>query len=103
MRELRFGRHCVAVQALGMSPLEAILSGPAGTWNATMFGWPEPFPDVSHLQGQRDEIEALTDRLHAADLAVLDGDERAALRELAKAGRTHAAGRQVDTMGGRDA
>ena len=38
MRELRFGRHCVAVQAAGMGPLEAILSGPAGEWNVVPGG-----------------------------------------------------------------
>ena len=89
MRELRFGRHCVAVQALGMGPLEAILSGPAGEWNAEFFGWPKPYPDVSHLADAREEIEALTDRLHAPDFEVLTPDERAEVRELAKAARFH--------------
>ena len=49
MRELRFGRHTVAVMATGLSPLDAILSGPAGELNAEMFGWSRPFPDVSAL------------------------------------------------------
>ena len=90
MRELRFGRHCVAVMASGLSPLEAILSGPAGEWNAEMFGWPRPYPDVTGLAEAREEAEALTDRLHAPDLDVLDDGERAELRELAKAARGHA-------------
>ena len=90
MRELRFGRHAVAVQAAGMGPLEAILSGPAGEWNAEFFGWPRPYPDVSGLGEQREAIEATTDRLHAADLDVLTDAERAELRELAKAARSHA-------------
>lgn len=91
MRELRFGRHSVAVEASGMGPLEAILSGPAGEWNAEFFGWPEPYPDVSGLADARDEIEASTDRLHAPDFEVLSGDERVELRDLAKAARAHAA------------
>ena len=91
MRELRFSRHCVAVQAAGVSPLEAILSG-AAPGSAPMFGWPEPYPDVSHLADGRAEIEAHTDRLHAADLDVLSDEQRAELRELAKAARAHAAG-----------
>ncbi len=91
MRELRFGRHAVAVQASGMGPLEAILSGPAGAWNATFFGWPEPYPDVSEHKAQRDEIEAVTDRLHAVDMDVLTDAERDELRDLAKAARAHAA------------
>ncbi len=94
MRELRFGRHAVAVEACGMSPLQAILSGPAGEWNAEFFGWPEPYPDVSALAGRREEVEALTDRLHAPDLEVLSDGERAELRELAKAARAHATTRK---------
>ena len=90
MRELRFGRHAVAVQAAGMGPLEAILSGPAGEWNAEFFGWSKPYPDVADLEGAREEIEAATDRLHAADLDVLTDDERSELRDLAKAARSHA-------------
>lgn len=93
MRELRFGRHAVAVQASGMGPLEAILSGPAGTWNAELFGWPEPYPEVGDLADAREEIESVTDRLHAADMDVLTDDERAELRDLAKAARAHASPR----------
>jgi len=90
MRELRFGRHAVAVQAAGMGPLEAILSGPAGEWNAEFFGWPKPYPDVGDLAEQREAIEAATDALHAPDFEVLTPDERAELRVLAKAARGHA-------------
>ncbi len=89
MRELRFGRHCIAVQAAGMGPLEAILSGPAGEWNAGFFGWPKPYPEVGDLAEQRDAIEAHTDQLHAPDFDVLTDGERAELRELAKAARGH--------------
>jgi hypothetical protein len=92
MRELRFCRHSVAVQASGLDPLEAILSGPAGDWNAELFGWPKPYPDVEDLTGQRDEVERHTDRLHAADLDILSDDERGELRDLAKAARAHASG-----------
>lgn len=91
MRELRFARHCIAVQAAGMGPLEAILSGPAGEWNAELFGWSKPYPDVGDLAQARDEIESATDRLHAPDFECLTPDERGELRELAKAARAHAA------------
>jgi len=90
MRELRFSRHVVAVHASGLSPLEAILSGPAGEWNAEFFGWVRPYPDVSSLAEARAEIENATDRLHAPDFEVLTPDERAELRALAKAARAHA-------------
>jgi hypothetical protein len=89
MRELRFSRHCVAVQAAGLGPLESILSGPAGAWNAGLFGWPEPYPDVSEFAEAREAVESVTDQLHALDLAVLTDDERADLRTLAKAARVH--------------
>ncbi len=90
MRELRFGRHCVAVQAAGMHPLDAILSGPAGEWNAEFFGWPKPYRDTSELADAREAIEAATDQLHGPDFEVLTDDERAELRNLAKAARGHA-------------
>jgi len=89
MRELRFSRHVVAVQASGMSPLEAILAGPAGEGNAEFFGWSRPFPDVTTLSGTRAEVENATDRLHAPDFDVLAPDERVELRALAKAARAH--------------
>lgn len=90
MRELRFGRHTIAVQAAGMGPLESILSGPAGEWNAEFFGWPKPYPDVSDLADAREAIEAATDQLHAPDFECLTPDERAELRQLAKDARAHA-------------
>ncbi len=90
MRELRFGRHSVAVQASGMSPLDAILSGPTGEWNAEFFGWPKPYPDTSELTRARANIEAATDRLHAPDYDVLTDDERTEFRVLAKGARAHA-------------
>lgn len=93
MRELRFGRHAVAVQAAGMGPLEAILSGPAGEWNAEFFGWPKPYPDISDLTEQRDAIESVTDMLHAKDFDVLTDDERSEVRDLSKAARAHASGK----------
>jgi len=73
-----------------MSPLEAILAGPAGEWNAEFFGWPKPYPDVSALADRRNEIEAMTDQLHALDFECLNPDERAELRQLAKDARSHA-------------
>jgi len=90
MRELRFGRHAVAVQASGMGPLEAILSGPAGEWNAEFFGWQRPYPEVGDLAEQREEIEATTDQIHARDFTFLSDDERGEIRNLAKAARAHA-------------
>ena len=90
MRELGFNRFSTAVAASGMSPLEAIMSGPTGAWNAKMFGWPEPYPDCTSMEDARNEIEAQANRLHAVDFEVLSDDERDEFRELAKAARNHA-------------
>jgi hypothetical protein len=76
LRELRMARHAVAVHAEGLSPLEAILSGRGGTANATMFGWPEPFPDPAPFAARRAAAEAKTDELSAVDFAVLSEGER---------------------------
>jgi hypothetical protein len=81
LRELRMARHVVAVQAVGLSPLEAILSGDGGEGNAAMFGWEGPFGDISSLRDRRAEAEALTNEIHARDLAVLDDAGRVALAE----------------------
>ena len=96
LRELGFARFCTAVQAGQMRPLDAIMSGPTGAWNAKMFGWPEPYPDGSDKREARDELEAHANRLHAEDFDVLTDDERAELRQLAKAARDHAGTRMTD-------
>jgi len=83
LRELRMARHAVAVQAEGLTPLEAILSGPGGAGNARMFGWPEPYPSVDSLAERRAAAEDRTDQLVAKDLEVLNASERAELVKLA--------------------
>lgn len=67
LREWRGGLHLVSTTAVGLSPLEAILTN-EGNGQAKFFGWPEPFPDVSAIKGKHDEAEAMTDRLCAAAL-----------------------------------
>jgi len=85
LREYRGGMHLVAVVASGLSPLQAVLSGPGGTGNAAFFGWEEPFEDSVGLQLARSEAEALTDRLVAPSWDVLGRDERLELLELLRA------------------
>lgn len=96
LRELGFGRFCTAVLAAQMSPLDAIMSGPTGAWNAEMFGWQPPFPDGEPLTDARNDIEADANRLHAADFEVLADDDRAELRELARAARNHAMAKMAE-------
>jgi hypothetical protein len=68
LREWRGGLHLVATTAVGLSPLEAILTN-EGEGQAKFFGWSEPFPDVTAIKAKHDEAEAMTDRLCAATLA----------------------------------
>ena len=82
LREYRGGMHLVAVVACGLSPLQAVLSGPGGLGNAAFFGWEEPFEDATGLQLARSEAEALTDRLVSPSWDGLGHDERVELLDL---------------------
>ncbi len=68
LREWRGGLHLVATTAVGLSPLEAILTN-EGPGQAKFFGWSEPFPDFAPIKAQHDEAEEITDRLCASALA----------------------------------
>jgi hypothetical protein len=68
LREWRGGLHLVATTAVGLAPLEAILTN-EGPGQATFFGWPEPFPDCAAIRSKHDEAETITDRLCASGLA----------------------------------
>jgi hypothetical protein len=68
LREWRGGLHLVATTAVGLSPLEAILTN-EGPGQAKFFGWSEPFPDFAAIEAKHDEAEGLTDRLCALGLA----------------------------------
>jgi hypothetical protein len=68
LREWRGGLHLVATTAVGLSPLEAILTN-EGEGQAKFFGWAEPFPEVAAIKAKHEEAEAMTDRLCAATLA----------------------------------
>lgn len=85
LRELRFARHVCAVVANGVPPLQAVLAGPGGEPNATMFGWKPPFPDPAPWVPQRAVAEGATDARSADDLSVLDDAGRARLAELLEA------------------
>jgi hypothetical protein len=68
LREWRGGLHLVATTAVGLSPLEAILTN-EGPGQAKFLGWSEPFADVSAIKAKHDEAEEITDRLCATSLA----------------------------------
>jgi hypothetical protein len=81
-REHRGGTHLLAVVATGLSPLQAVLTSPGGTRNASFFGWEEPFEDVSGHVLARSQAEVLTNRLVSPAYDVLGHDERVELLEL---------------------
>ena len=68
LREWRGGIHLVATTAVGLPPLEAILTN-EGPRQAKFLGWSEPFPDIIALRAKHDEAEEITDRLCATALA----------------------------------
>jgi hypothetical protein len=68
LREWRGGLHLVATTAVGLSPLEAILTN-EGEGQAKFFGWNTPFSDITAIKPKHVEAEAMTDRLCAASLA----------------------------------
>jgi hypothetical protein len=68
LREWRGGNHLVATTAVGLSPLEAILTN-EGSGQAKFFGWPEPFADSAAIKQRHVEAEEITDRLCASALA----------------------------------
>jgi hypothetical protein len=79
LREHRSGGHLLAVRAAGLSPLEAIISGPDGEAGAVAFGWQPPYPPLGPLVRRRAWAEAVTDRIAGQAFRVLDPVERAEL------------------------
>jgi hypothetical protein len=68
LREWRGGLHLVATTAVGLSPLQAILTN-EGEGQAKFFGWQEPFPDYEGNRPKHQEAEDMTDRLCATCLS----------------------------------
>jgi hypothetical protein len=68
LREWRGGVHLVATTAVGLTPMEAILTN-EGEGQAKFFGWSEPFPSCESIKHKHDDAEAMTDELSAAALA----------------------------------
>lgn len=89
LRELRGSAHIAAVVVTGISPRDAMLVA-EGESHAQQFGWPEPFPDVSHLVGLHAETEALTDEIMIRFFdQALNADESAELLDLVLAMKAH--------------
>ena len=87
MREMRGAAHIAAVTAVGLTPVQAVLSSPAppprtGPEWAEHLGWKGPFEDPAGLRGARDAAEDLTNEILARYFAVLSMDDLAELATL---------------------
>jgi hypothetical protein len=88
LREWRGAVHVVATTAVGLSPLEAILTN-EGEGQAKFFGWLEPFPDVSAVKDLHPMAEDMTDKLCAKQVdALLSPAERSAFADGVAAAKT---------------
>jgi hypothetical protein len=76
LRHHRAGAHLIAVRAAGLSPLEAIVSGPDGESGAIAFGWQQPYPAIPPLLRRWIWAEAVTDRMVAETFRALGPHER---------------------------
>ncbi len=70
LREMRGGAHIIAVNACGITPLQAVLASPAppprsGPAWAEHLGWTGPFGDAVAAREARAEAERLTSRIVA--------------------------------------
>lgn len=93
LREMRGAAHIVALQACGLTPLEAVLVSPAphprsGPVWAEHLGWTGPFPDATdEMRAARSEAERLTSKIvsrYFATLGDADLDEFAELVETTR-------------------
>lgn len=84
LREMRGGAHLLAVAAVGLTPLDAVMSTDdpvrGGEAGASRFGWTAPFP-APKLEA-RVEAEALTSVYASAPFEALASAERSELVEL---------------------
>ncbi|MEU7618449.1 hypothetical protein AB0M91_20355 [Micromonospora rifamycinica] len=82
LREHFAGAYLLAVRAAGLTPLEAVLAGPAGEGGAAACGWSPPYPAIGPLVRRRLWAEAVTDRLASTGFRALRPAEGRELIEL---------------------
>jgi hypothetical protein len=75
LREWRGGIHLVATTAVGLTPVEAILTN-EGEGQAKFFGWSEPFPSYEAIKHKHGEAEEMTDQLSASSLRLALNPDR---------------------------
>ena len=92
LREMRGGAHIIAIQACGLTPLEAILASPAapprsGVEWAGRMGFDGPYPDADQFREARADAERLTSMLMGRYVATLTEPELAEFAELVETTR----------------
>ncbi|WP_433688175.1 SCO6745 family protein [Micromonospora carbonacea] len=93
LREHVVGACLLASRAAGLTPLEAMLTGPEGESAALACGWPPPYPPVGPLVRRRLWADAVTDRLMSVGFRALTPAEGVELLDLLTAAHTHVQGR----------
>ena len=91
LREMRGGAHIIAVNACGITPLDAVLASPAppprsGPVWAEHLGWTGPFADATWPARRGYEAERLTSTIVAP---IYGFDRRPSARRVRRAGRDH--------------
>jgi len=85
LREWRGAVHLVGTTAVGLTPIEAILTND-GPEQAKFFGWQEPFADWEGVAARQVDAEAITDDLCTRDVErLLSPAERCAFTEAVTA------------------
>jgi hypothetical protein len=82
LREWRGAVHLVATTAVGLRPLEAVLTN-EGERQARFLGWRDELPNCDHLKDRHVQAQEITDRLIAAEYErTLGPAERAEFADL---------------------
>ncbi|MEO7370382.1 MAG: hypothetical protein ABI949_14560 [Ilumatobacteraceae bacterium] len=92
LREMRGGAHIIAVNACGITPLDAVLASPAppprsGPVWAEHLGWTGPFADAETHRPARAEAERLTSRIVEPSFGSIGDDDLAEFAELVETTR----------------
>ncbi len=90
LAEHRAAATLLAVRASGLSPLQALVSGPEGEAAAAAYGWQPPYPKPGALVRRRAWADSVADHIAGQAFQVLEARERAELVMLLNEAHAHA-------------
>jgi hypothetical protein len=90
LAEHRAAATLVAIRASGLTPVQALISGPEGEAAAVAFGWQPPYPQPGPLLRRRAWADSIADHIAGQALQVLEAKERAELVTLLNQAQAHA-------------